>query len=221
MDNVSRFSPRLALMALALSLSACVATKAYAAEPFAFPTIVNEPDPGDISNGFYPALRKVGYDDGELRAKLEWLVQAGAPNPVRIKSEGASCVQLSPCTPNAGSFMPAGIWFAKNGRELQLDLTLVFNFPSTALTDLETFYSFGNTAIRKVYVGPVIPVKIVLLTPVGEAWPDKCPDLCFRAAAGDNYPYDFIYTDASGQYVKERTFWAFFPTGALWRKTKK
>ena len=170
-------------------------------------------DPQDVSNGFYPHLRKVGPEDPEFLDILSWLKAKGAPAKTRLEAQRAQTVD------GPGRWLPAGIVFeTTDGNILHLDAALVFNFPHVALVELKQFFRFGDPSVLELYPGPRQQVGYISVSPIGAAWPEQGDD-CFRPADTDRFEYAAQYVDASGRYQKERRRWAFVSFG-VWVKQR-
>jgi hypothetical protein len=167
-------------------------------------------DRTDLSNGFYPHLRKVGEADPEFQDVLSWLASKGAPRHTRLFAPRGVSTDGSP------SLLPTQIEWKMNGFEAVLDAALVFNFPHVALTELKQAFGFGNPNVLEYYPGLRQPVAYVWRTPVGEAWPQQGPN-AYRPASGDRSEYGTEYVDQSGRFRKEKRHWMFVSYG-VWVK---
>jgi len=168
-------------------------------------------DPHDVSNGFYPYLRKVGPEDTEFVDIVSWLKTKGAPAKTSLEAQRAQTVD------GPGHWLPAEIVFeAENGAKLRLDAALVFNFPHVALVELKQFFAFGNPSVLEFYPGLRQPVGYVSVSPIGAAWPEQGAN-CYRPADTDRYEYGAEYVDSTGRYRKERRSWVFISFG-VWVK---
>lgn len=167
--------------------------------------------PGDVANGRYPHLRKVGAGDQEFVDVVLWLKSHGAPCPSRLyvaKGLGLPGDTLS---------LPTEMhWRLSSGDWLKLDAALVFNFPHVALVELEQAFRFGNPNVVKMYEGPRKPVQFVDASPIGDPWPERCPE-CYRPSVADKLPYGAKFTDPTGTYEREKWGWAFV-SYPVWRR---
>jgi hypothetical protein len=169
-------------------------------------------DPKDISNGFYPHLRKVGPLDPEFLDIISWLQSKGAPRKTSLAADRSQTVD------GPGRWMPAQITFeSEEGNQLRLDAAMVFNFPHVALTDLEQFFRFGNPSVLEFYPGLRQTVSFITISPVGAAWPEQGEN-CFRPADSDRLEFGAEYIDQTGQYRKDRRTRMFVSYG-VWVKT--
>jgi len=168
-------------------------------------------DPNDISNGFYPHLRKVGPSNPEFLDVVSWLKSKGAPRKTSLVAKRAEALDIS------GRWMPTEIVFAAdNGTVLGLDAAMVFNFPHVALVDLKVFFGFGNPSLTELYPGIRQTVGYVQISPIGAAWPEQGEN-CYRPADSDRSEYGTEYIDQTGHYRKDRHSWAFISYG-VWVK---
>lgn len=165
----------------------------------------------DISNGFYPHLRKVGVDNPEFLDVVAWLKSKGAPRKTTLMAQHTE-------TPDGpGRWLPTQIVFDnENGPTLGLDAAMVFNFPHVALVDLKNFFGFGNPAVTELYPGIRQTVGYVQISPIGAAWPEQGEN-CYRPADSDRSDYGAEYIDQTGHYRKNRQSWAFISYG-VWVK---
>jgi hypothetical protein len=170
-------------------------------------------DPRDISNGFYPHLRKVGPEDPEFLDILSWLKSKGAPAKTRVQARRAQTVD------GPGQWLPAEIVFeTESGSVLRLDAALVFNFPHVALVELKQIFRFGDPSILELYPGPRQPVGYLSVSPIGAAWPEQGED-CFRPTDADRFEVGAQYMDSTGRYQKERRRWVFV-SFSVWVKQR-
>lgn len=170
-------------------------------------------DPNDISNGFYPHLRKVGPTNPEFLDVIAWLKSKGAPPNTDLKAERSMTVD------GPGRWMPAQIsWSMADGsmRPLGLDAAMMFNFPHVALTDLQQYFGFGNPNVLTFYPGLRQPVSFITVSPIGTAWPEQGAN-CFRPADSDRSDYGAEFIDQTGRYRKEQRSWMFVSYG-VWVK---
>ena len=168
-------------------------------------------DPQDVSNGYYPHLRKVGPGDPEFLDVISWLKSKGAPRQTELYASRAQTVD------GPGRWLPAQIRFhGENGMEISLDAALVFNFPHVALVELKQFFAFGNPNVLEFYPGIRQPVAYVITSPIGAPWPEEGAN-CFRPADSDRNDYGAEYIDTTGRYRKVRRSWVFVSYG-VWIK---
>lgn len=159
-------------------------------------------DPSDISNGFYPHLRKVGEADPEFLDVLGWLESKGAPGQLRLYADRGVSTDGSP------SILPSQIEFTRGGQAVSLDAALVFNFPHVALVDLKNAFGFGNPNVLDYYPGIRREVAFIKRpSPIGEHWPEKGAN-AYRPADFDTLPIGVTWVDSTGSYLKvERGWW--------------
>jgi hypothetical protein len=160
-------------------------------------------DPKDISNGFYPYLRKVGPTDPEFLDVIEWLKSKGAPAATHLVPHWAPAIN------GPGGPLPTGIvWESLSGTSTELDAAMVFNFPHVALVELKHLFGFGDPNVLEFYPGPRKAVSYLEASPIGEAWPEQGQG-AFRPAANDSFAYGDEFTDSTGRFRKERRQWAY------------
>jgi hypothetical protein len=168
-------------------------------------------DPSDVSNGYYPHLRKVGPEDPEFLDIISWLKSKGAPAKTVLQAQRAQTVD------GPGKWLPAEIAFeTESGAVLRLDAALVFHFPHVALVELKQFFRFGDPARLELYPGPRQPVGYVSISPIGVEWPEQ-GERCYRPADSDRFDYGAEYVDRTGRYHRERRRWVFV-SFAVWVK---
>lgn len=174
--------------------------------------ITGQIDPKDISNGFYPHLRRVGPDDPEFLDIVQWLIDQGAP------ATWALAATLADGPGQGNRWLPANIvWTGANGGILKTDALMTFNFPHVTLTDLQQFFQFGDPRILEFYPGPRTVPSFVQVNPVGVEWPENGSG-AYRPSDADNeasFPYGALYSDATGTYRKQKRGFFIFPY-AIW-----
>lgn len=169
------------------------------------------PTAGDLSNGFYPYLRKFGMDDPEFLDILSWL-----------QSKGAPAFLLNVYANMQGQKMPTQIiWDDGKGKALEMDAAIVYNFPHVALVDLKAYFEFGNPMITELYAGYRAPAKFVSVPVMGAAWPEESEARgvpCFHTVPHDGLNDGATYIDSKGSYLKVGRKFAFFTIESVWVK---
>lgn len=171
------------------------------------------PNPGDVANGFYPNIPKVGADDPDFIDIVQWLVaqSGGRLSPV------LNVVQ------DQGRKMPTMVLWVDVATKTQLDsdAAQMFSFPHDTLNDLQKFFSFGNPMVATYYPGYRKPVAFVTVPVLGAPWPEEAEVRgvpCFHSLQNDNLPDGSTYSDGRWSYMKAGRKFAFFTIESVWVK---
>jgi len=193
------------------------------------PTVVTDPaisqvfaegsvavNPADLRNGWYPNFPAV--DVSQAAKAVKCLVAAGVPaKPLLTVRPVSSQV--------ASGWAPAELVFSFGDKSETLSAFLVALQPEIAFGDLahqfphlRTNFTRDNAiSIRRCATAVPAPPPPVEVSPIGEAWPDKC-FACYRpASAQDSRPIGSVYFDGVTTFVKRRGWNAFIPF-AYWER---
>jgi hypothetical protein len=140
------------------------------------------PNPGDVANGYYPGIQKIGLDDPNFIKVIEWLQQRIGFKEVKVIVPQAQTIT------GPGKPLPTNLVFCGvNGFESdQHDAAQVFNFPHIVLTELKNTFNVGDPRVTEFYPGPLFAANT---QPAGE--PDSLtpwtPDMFESSPVGEPF----------------------------------